>query len=123
MTESFGGGGGGGTGPAGPGAGGVAGIVAAGWVPLVGLGRFFLGLQTGRFLRRCFFLRAAASASTDERFALWCLRLAGVQRDFFFLRLRRLAAVANSTMSFSAGGGSGMRQDPGSWTVLPEPTS
>jgi hypothetical protein len=30
---------------------------------------------------------------------LWCLRLAGVQRAFFFLRLRRLPAVARSTIS------------------------
>jgi hypothetical protein len=30
---------------------------------------------------------------------LWCLRLAGAQRDFFFLRLRRLEAVARSTFS------------------------
>ena len=93
-------GGAGGTGAAGPGAGGVAGRVAAGWVPPEGLGRRFLGLQTGRFLRRRF-LRAA-SASTEERFAcfLACgLRFAGVQRFFFFLRLRRLEAVARSTIS------------------------
>src|SRR3954447_21133914 len=95
MTESFGGGGGGGTGAAGPGAGGVAGLVAAGWVPLGGFGCRFFFLQTGRFLRRCF-LRAA---STDACSALWCLRFAGVQRDFFFLRSRRLAAVARSTLS------------------------
>ena len=122
MTESFGGGGGGGTGAAGPGAGGVAGLVAAGWVPLGGFGCRFFFLQTGRFLRRCFFF-AAASACSAERFALWCLRLAGVQRDFFFLRLRRLEAVAKSTKSFSAGDGVGMRQDPAPWTVLPAPTS
>src|SRR5215207_5249800 len=93
-------GGAGGTGAAGPGAGGVAGRVAAGWVPPPGLGRRFLGLQIGRFLRRRF-LRAD-SASTDERFACflaWCLRLAGVHRAFFFVRLRRLEAVARSTES------------------------
>jgi hypothetical protein len=28
--------------------------------------------------------------------------LTGAQRDFFFLRLRRLAAVARSTFSYSA---------------------
>src|SRR3954467_14615995 len=94
MTESFGGGGGGGTGAAGPGAGGVAGLVAAGWVPLAGFGCRFFFLQIGRLLRRCF-LRAVW---TDECFAaVWCLRLAGVQRFFFFLRLRRVAAVARST--------------------------
>ena len=102
-------GGAGGTGAAGPGAGGVAGIVAAGCVPLVGFGRRFLGLQTGRFLRRRF-LRAAAVASTcaEEPFAFFFLacglRLAGVQRAFFFLRLRRLAAVARSTDTLSARG-------------------
>src|SRR3954468_7726690 len=98
MTESFGGGGGGGTGAAGPGAGGVAGLVAAGWVPLGGFGCRFFFLQTGRFLRRCF-LRAAAASSEDDLALLWCLRLAGVQRFFFLLRLRRLEAVARSTLS------------------------
>src|SRR4051794_40100885 len=106
MTESFGGGGGGGTGAAGPGAGGVAGLVTAGWVPLGGFGCRFFFLQCGRFLRRCF-LRAA---STDACFALWCLRFAGAQRDFFFLRLRRLAAVATSTFPYSAGMALGMRE-------------
>src|SRR3954452_10307392 len=105
MTESFGGGGGGGAGAAGPGAGGVAGLVAAGWVPLGGFGCRFFFLHTGRFLRRCF-LRAA---STEACFALWCLRLAGVQRDFFLLRLR-FEAVAKSTFSFSAEVVLGMRE-------------
>src|SRR3954465_1778016 len=114
MTESFGGGGGGGTGAAGPGAGGVAGLVAAGWGPLGGFGgRFFL--QTGRFLRRCF-LRAAAASSEEDLAFLWCLRFAGVQRDFFFLRLRRLAAVARSTCPFSDEVAAGMRETAQVWT-------
>src|SRR5512132_1283154 len=110
MTESFGGGGGGGTGAAGPGAGGVAGREAAGWVPLGRFGCRFFFLQTGRFLRRCL-LRAAAASGEDDLAFLWCLRFAGVQRAFFFfLRLRRLAAVARSTVSYSAGTAFGMRE-------------
>jgi hypothetical protein len=41
---------------------------------------------------------------------LWCLRLTGVQRFFFLLRLRRLAAVAWSTLPFSAEVDFGMRE-------------
>src|SRR5215207_4531707 len=115
MTESFGGGGGGGTGAAGPGAGGVAGLVAAGWVPLGGFGCRFFFLQTGRFLRRCF-LRAAAASSEKDLAFLWCLRFAGMQRAFFFLRLRRLATVAKSTLSYSAGTALGMRETAQVWT-------
>jgi hypothetical protein len=112
MTESFGGGGGGGTGAAGPGAGGVAGFVTLGWVPLGGFGCRFFFLQT--FFRRCF-LRAAV-ASREDVFALCRLRFAGTQRDFLRLRLRRLAAVANSTLSYSAGMGLGMRETARLWT-------
>jgi hypothetical protein len=53
-------------------------------------------------LRRCF-LRAAAASSEEDLAFLWGLRLAGAQRDFFFLRLRRLAAVARATFIYSAG--------------------
>src|SRR4051794_22511346 len=115
MTESFGGGGGGGTGAAGPGAGGVAGLVAAGWVPLGGFGCRFFFLQTGRFLRRCFFRAAAASSEGGFGF-FWCLRFARAQRDFFFVRLRRCEAVARSALACSAEVGLGMRETAQVWT-------
>jgi hypothetical protein len=47
---------------------------------------------------------------------LWCLRLAGVQRAFFFLRLRRLAAVARSTCPVSDEVAAGMSETAALWT-------